>query len=127
MAINLSDVLEAVQSCKDAGANVISMSLTSDPPGYSATAEMLYQDVYNQDILVIAGAGNDGRDVINYPSSYKTVVSVASVAEGGGEGSYTYGELSSFSTRNDQTEIAAPGRYVSCEVFPIVDGMPSYP
>ena len=109
----------------DAGANVISISLGGAPP--SEITELVYQDVYDQDILVIASAGNLGSDMMNYPASYKTVVSVASVAEGGGEGSDTYGELSGFSTRNDQTEIAAPGRYVRCEVFPIIDVMPSYP
>ena len=116
--------MDAVQSCVDAGAKVISMSLGGGSP--SEILELAFQDVYDQDILVIAAAGNSGSDIMNYPSGYKTVVSVASVAEGGGEGSDNYGELSSFSTRSDQTEIAAPGRYVRCEVFPIIDVMPSY-
>ena len=114
-----------MQSCVDAGANVISISLGG--PSFSEIQELVFQDVYDQDILVIAAAGNSGSDLRFYPAGYKTIVSVASVAEGGGEGSDTYGELSWFSTRNDQTEIAAPGRYVRREVFPIIDVMPSYP
>ena len=121
----MTSVLDAVQSCVDEGAKVISMSLGCTC--FSEIAELFYQDVYDQDILVIAAAGNGGSDVKLYPASYKTVVSVASVAKGGGEGSDNYGELSFYTTWSDQTEIAAPGRYVNCEVFPIIDVMPSYP
>ena len=53
--------------------------------------------------------GNDGYETYGYPASYKTVMSVGSVAEGGGPGSNTYGTLSSFSTFNNQVEISAPG------------------
>ena len=79
--------MDAVQSCVDAGAKVISMSLGGGSP--SEILELAFQDVYDQDILVIASAGNSGSDMMHYPSGYKTVVSVASVAEGGGEGSDT--------------------------------------
>jgi len=77
---------------------------------YSEIENLFYQDVYDQDILIIAAAGNAAYDVCGYPASYETVMSVASVAEGDGEDSETYGDLSWFSTFNDQVEIAAPGR-----------------
>ena len=75
------------------------MSLGGAPP--SGIEELAFQDVYDQDILVIAAAGNSGSDLRSYPAGYKTIVSVAIVAEGGGEGLDNYGELSWFSTRND--------------------------
>ena len=79
---------------------------------FSPTTDLFYQDVYDQNVLMIAAAGNSGDTRDHFPSGYSAVMSVASVAEGGGEGSSNYGILSGFSTRNDQTEIAGPGRLV---------------
>ncbi|KAL7543030.1 hypothetical protein ACHAXR_012487, partial [Thalassiosira sp. AJA248-18] len=110
-----SDVLNAVASCVDEGAKVISMSLGCDGC-FSQSTELFYQDVYDQDVLIIAAAGNSGDTRDHFPSGYPSVMSVASVAEGGGEGSSTYGILSGFSTRNDQTEIAGPGSSVRSTV-----------
>ena len=104
-----ADVLNAVESCREAGAKVISMSLgCNNCP--STTADLLYQDVYDDNILIVAAMGNSGTDVEHFPSGYSAVMGVASVAEGGGEGADDYGTLSGFSTRNDQTEISGPGR-----------------
>lgn len=97
-----------MSSCVESGAKVVSMSLGCDNC-FSAATELFYQDVYDQDVLVIAAAGNSGDVRDHFPSGYPTVMSVASVAEGGGEGSANHGILSGFSTRNDQTEIAGPG------------------
>jgi hypothetical protein len=102
-----TDVLAAVDDCVANGARVISMSLGSS--SYQQSADITYQEAYDQNVLVIAAAGNSGSDTSHYPSGYKSVVSVASVTKGGGAGTANYGELSSFSTRNDQTEIAGPG------------------
>lgn len=98
-----SDVLLAVDNCIANGARVISMSLGSS--SYSATADLAYQEAYESGALVIAAAGNTANSNMHYPASYQQVMSVASIQENG--------MLSSFSTHNDQTEIAAPGRYVS--------------
>lgn len=76
---------------------------------FSPTTDLFYQDVYDQNVLIIAAAGNSGDVRDHFPSGYPAVMSVASVAEGGGVGSANYGTLSGFSTRNDQTEIAGPG------------------
>lgn len=105
------NVINAVQSCVDAGAKVVSMSLGCSNC-YVSSYDQFYKDTYDQDVLVIAAAGNTGADTAHYPSAYETVMSVASVTEGSGETSSNYGTLSSFSTRNDQTEIAGPGRLV---------------
>ena len=108
-----TDVLAAVEDCVANNAQVISMSLGSS--SYSQTADIVYQEAYDQGVLIIAAAGNDGRagvETDHYPSGYKSVMSVASVTEGNGNGTANYGELSDFSTFNQQTEIAGPGRYV---------------
>ena len=75
---------------------------------HSAVAEAFYNDVYDQNVLVIAAAGNSGSVVDHFPSGYPAVMSVASLDDDG--------TLSSFSTRNDQTEIAGPGRGVQSTV-----------
>lgn len=95
-----SDIMTGIRSCVTNGAKVISMSLGC-ANCYTAAEDMLYQDVYDAGVLIIAAAGNSGADTLHYPAAYKSVVSVASVTS-------TYA-LSSFSTRSDQTEIAAPG------------------
>ena len=100
-----------MSNCVSAGAKVISMSLGCDNC-FSQASENFYQDIYDQDVLVIAAAGNSGSDIEHFPSGYSAVMSVASVTQGQGVDSPTYGQLSGFSTRNDQTEISGPGRCV---------------
>ena len=102
-----ADVLDGVQSCVDAGAKVISMSLGC-ANCYLAVEDEFYNDVYDQNVLVIAAAGNSGSVIDHFPSGYPAVMSVASLDSDG--------TLSSFSTRNDQTEIAGPGRLVKSTI-----------
>ena len=64
----------------------------------------MYNELYlDQNILIIAAAGNSGpsNNVKSYPGSYTSVVSVAAIDSGD--------NLASFSQVNDQVEIAAPG------------------
>lgn len=111
-----SDVVNAVKDCVDNGAHVISMSLGCSNC-YVQAYDEIYREAYDDGALIIAAAGNSYSDVAHYPSGYESVVSVASVTQGGGPHTANYGELSSFSTRNDQTEIAAPGSYVNSTVL----------
>jgi len=102
-----SQTIAAVQGCVDQGANVISMSLGGS--GSSRSSRNFYQDLYeNQNILLIAAAGNSGNSAYSYPASYDQVMSVASLQE------RRSGALqrSSFSQFNDQVEISAPGSSV---------------
>ena len=77
---------------------------------YVSAYDQAYRDAYDAGVLVIAAAGNSGSDTWHYPAAYETVMAVASVREGNGVGTANYGELSSFSTRSTQTEIAGPGQ-----------------
>ena len=78
---------------------VISMSLggTYNSP----LEEAYYNHLYDQGILIIAAAGNEGNDALAYPASYNVVVSVAAVDMNQ--------QKADFSQFNDQVEIAAPG------------------
>lgn len=102
-----SATIAAVQGCVDQGANVISLSLGGS--GDSRNARNFYADLYaNQNILMIAAAGNDGNARLSYPASYPGLVSVAALQQ------RRNGDLSraSYSQFNAQVEIAAPGSNV---------------
>jgi subtilisin family serine protease len=99
-----SDLTAAIYSCQEAGANVISMSLSGT--GSNTKEEMAFDELYAAGILHIAAASNDHVegveiDPYHYPASYSSVVSVAAV-----DSSL---EIADFSQRNDAVEIAAPG------------------
>ena len=94
-----STIIRGFQECVSAGANVVNMSLGGG--GYSRTFNDVISRAYNQGVLVIASAGNDGNSVKNYPASYPSVMSVAAVD--------SRNRKASFSQFNDQVDIAAPG------------------
>ena len=94
-----SDLIAAAYECADAGSNVINMSLGGG--GSSSAAAQAFQDLYDQGILSVAAAGNDGTTQKSYPASYDAVISVAAIDSNK--------DLASFSQRNDQVELAAPG------------------
>jgi len=96
----LSGVLDAVQSCVDKGAKVISLSLGGG--GYSQTTDEFYSNLYENDgILFVAAAGNGGSSSKMYPASYPALMSVAAIDSSKNK--------ASFSQYNDQVEISAPG------------------
>ncbi|NDY95170.1 PKD domain-containing protein [Wenzhouxiangella limi] len=94
-----SGIIEAAFACRDAGADVINMSLGGG--GASSTAEQGFQDLLDQGVLSIAAAGNDGTTTLSYPASYPAVVSVAAIDENK--------VVADFSQKNSQVELAGPG------------------
>ncbi len=105
-----SDMVIAVEECVTAGANIISMSLGGDS---SSTAENnAFQSAYDSGVLLIAAAGNNGsyggNDAYSYPASYTSVMSVAAIDSAK--------VVSSWSQKNSQVEIAAPGVAVTSTI-----------
>lgn len=99
-----SGVIDAINDCVSLGANIISMSLGCDNC-YSYAMNAFLDDLYkNNDILLIAAAGNAGNSGYYYPASYNSVISVASITSNR--------VRSSFSVYNDQIELSAPGSYI---------------
>jgi len=92
-------VMLAVESCLDAGAKVISMSLGGGSPSEGIAAE--FKLAYDAGILIIAAAGNDGNSGLGYPASYPHVMSVAAVD--------AQKNKAGFSQFNAQVEISGPG------------------
>jgi serine protease len=100
-----STLIDAANRCANAGTAqgkrvVINMSLGG---GRASTTEQNgFANLYNTgNVLSIAAAGNDGTTKMSYPASYDSVVSVAAIDSNKA--------LASFSQRNSQVEIAAPG------------------
>ena len=94
-----SDLANAVGKCRDAGANVISMSLGGTLR--TGLEEQAFNNAYNAGVLSIAAAGNAGDTSTSYPAGYGSVVSVAAVDNNE--------NVADFSQKNSDVEIAAPG------------------
>ncbi|CAH9055911.1 hypothetical protein PSECIP111951_01344 [Pseudoalteromonas holothuriae] len=94
-----SRIGRAVDNCVENGANVINMSLGG--AGKSQYLEERLNLAYDQGVLVIAAAGNDGDSSLSYPASYDSVMSVANINE--------QRQKNDSSQYNAQVEIAGPG------------------
>ena len=71
-------------------------------PSYSAFWASWFNTFYtDNDVLIIAAAGNGGDTSYFYPASFSTVMSVAAVDSNK--------EHANFSQRNNQVDISAPG------------------
>ena len=94
-----STLVNALNSCRAAGATVVSMSLGGSLK--SRTEELAFNDANRAGVLSIAAAGNAGTNATSYPAGYASVMSVAAVDANGVK--------ASFSQSNKDVEIAAPG------------------
>jgi serine protease len=77
------------------------MSLSWGGPGSSATAQLLFDLAYANDIVVVAAAGNSNVNTPMYPASYNHVISVAATATGDFK--------ASFSNYGPTIDVSAPG------------------
>lgn len=94
-----STLIGALNRCRDAGANVVSMSLGGS---YASSLERsAFADAWNRGVLSVAAAGNGGSSAFSYPGSYPSVVSVAAVDSSR--------RVASFSQHNSEVDLAAPG------------------
>jgi serine protease len=100
-----STVLEAAQRCAAEGDRVGKRVVVNMSLGGSTSSTAIrdgFQALHDTGrVLSIAAAGNAGNTTMSYPASYPAVMSVAAVDSNKA--------LASFSQRNSQVEIAAPG------------------
>lgn len=97
----LSRTVQGVIWAAENGAKIISMSYGS--PNHSEIERKVYETCVAEGIIMIAAAGNNGRDMVHYPSNYAGVISVASVNSDM--------KRSGFSNYGAWVDIAAPGGY----------------
>ena len=95
-----SSLIRAVEQCESVGGRVVvNMSLGGSTKSRSEDRAM--RDASARGTLLIAAAGNDGTTRNSYPASYGSVISVAAIDASK--------NLASFSQRNSQVELSAPG------------------
>ncbi len=95
-----ADIDACMNWLRQQGVAVISMSLGG---GSSASEQAAVANIWNNGngTLMVAAAGNDGDSSTEYPAGYAEVVSVASTDRNDAH--------SSFSNKNSDVEVAAPG------------------
>jgi len=93
---------EGIIYAADNGADVINMSWGL--PYQITIWESALEYAAAKGVVLIAAAGNDGYEQINYPAGYSTVIAVAA--------SNSDDEITSFSTFGSNIHIAAPGRSI---------------
>lgn len=97
-----SNLINALNQCRNAAANVVSMSLgCTGIFCRSTTEENAFNDAYAAGVLSVAAAGNSGNTQVSYPAGYESVVSVAAIDSAK--------VVASFSQQNSDVELAAPG------------------
>ena len=81
---------------------VLSMSLGAE--GTSETEQAAVDNAWNNGVLVVAAAGNDGDTTVIYPAGYASAVSVAATDRNDAR--------AAFSNANPDVELSAPGAAV---------------
>lgn len=101
-----SDLIDALDACVANGADIVSMSLGGS---YESSVEaQAFADALANGVLSVAAAGNSGNTAESFPASHDAVVSVAAIDQNK--------SLASFSQRNAQVELSAPGVAVDSTV-----------
>lgn len=86
------------------GAKVINLSLGWPKLIDTAKVRSAFQMAEDQNILVIAAAGNNNKDLPTFPCAYESVVCVGAIDN--------RGALSDFSNHGSKVDIVAPGEYI---------------
>jgi subtilisin len=98
---SFSDVAAGIEYVADQGWDVGSLSLGADSGSQTVKDACTY--AYNNGVLLVAAAGNDGpcTDCVGYPAAYDECIAVSSTDSDD--------TLSSFSSTGPEVEMAAPG------------------
>ena len=98
----ISRVIEGIYIAIEQKVDIINMSF-----GISKYSEALHQavvDAQNAGILIVAAAGNTGKEGVQYPAAYDEVMAVGSVDKNG--------DMVDSSAKGDEVEVLAPGELV---------------
>lgn len=94
-----SELADAANRCGDAGANIISMSLSGPAP--SSTEQAAFDALAARGILSFAASSNAGTTAPRWPAGYASVVSVGALDSDK--------KWATFSNYNPKVELSAPG------------------
>lgn len=98
----VTDGYEGIAHAANEGVDIINMSWGG--LGQSQTAQNVVNQINNEGILLVGGAGNNGDTQRFYPAAYENVVAVASSQQSDGK--------SGFSTYGNWIDITAPGSQI---------------
>lgn len=97
---DLTDILEGIEWAIENKMDIINMSFGTEKG--SQLLQQMLNKAYNEGILLVSAAGNDGNNYpVTYPAKYDSVIAVSSVEKDL--------SLSDFSSTGDEVELAAPG------------------
>lgn len=97
---NIFEISEGIRYAADRGADVINLSLGGE--GYSQTMANAVKYAQDKGTLVVAAAGNDGKDGSNfYPAAYSDVLTVGALGQDEA--------IASFSNYGEELDLMAPG------------------
>ena len=116
-------VAEGIRTLTDAHVRVINLSIVLDAPSQAVSDAINYATAAG--VLVVAAAGNEGTDTIDYPASY---LQGANGAAGPGlavGASDQTGKRASFSNTGPQLSLLAPGTFDSGCKAGIIGGIPT--
>jgi thermitase len=108
-----SDVDRGIQWAADNGARVISMSLSADTPCPSGT-QAAADYAWNRGAVLVAAAGNTGRNAAGAPANCQNVIGVAATDATDAK--------AGFSNYGPETDVAAPGVSILSTVNPDLNG-----
>ena len=96
--LSTSNIIAGIEWANANGMQVISMSFGG---GFSQAEADALQVASNNGIILVAAAGNDGRNSVDYPAALSTVIAVGATTN--------TDTLASFSNFGSEVEILAPG------------------
>jgi Subtilisin-like serine proteases len=103
-----SDVAQAIYDAADVGANIINISMGSQTN--DSTVQNAVSYALSKGVLLVAAAGNDGDNTLEYPAAYPGVISVGSTNRND--------TRSSFSNYNSLIDFVAPGEQITSTIDP---------
>ncbi|MBL0387380.1 S8 family peptidase [Tumebacillus sp. ITR2] len=94
-----SQLIQGIEWAIDNHMDVISMSLSGSED--SKALHQAIQEAADQNIVLVAAAGNDGRATVSYPAKYDEVLAVGAVDENN--------QHAAFSNTGQELDLVAPG------------------
>ncbi|MEM7592257.1 MAG: S8 family peptidase [Cyanobacteria bacterium P01_A01_bin.83] len=83
----IADIAEAIKFAADNDADVINMSLGGG--GASNMMEEAIKYAHSKGVVIVAAAGNEGRNASSYPARYPDVISVSATDAAGDKAAYS--------------------------------------
>ncbi len=83
----IADIAESIKFAADNSADVINMSLGGG--GASTMMEEAIKYAHGKGVVIVAAAGNEGRNTAAYPARYPDVISVSAIDAAGDKASYS--------------------------------------